>query len=145
MKMYKSKLDQLTDAKGADGCVEFSGWAYGHEYGQVSIDKKTHYAHRVSYEMHIGEIPDGMVVMHKCDNTKCFNPDHLMLGTQRENIHDMQNKGRRPRTYSKITAEIAAEIRRLLSSGVFQNDIAKMFGIAQTTISQIKRNKTWAS
>ena len=68
-------------------------------YGQLSAYEngkhELYTAHRTSYLAHIGAIPDGLCVLHKCDNRKCFNPDHLFLGTQKENMDDMDSKGRR--------------------------------------------------
>lgn len=58
-------------------------------------------AHRYSYELFIGEIPHGMNVLHKCDNRACCNPEHLFIGTQQDNMHDMHSKGRGPRGYKR--------------------------------------------
>lgn len=52
-------------------------------------------SHRLSYEMHIGEIPSGMRVLHRCDNPPCIRPDHLFLGTDLDNVRDATSKGRR--------------------------------------------------
>lgn len=83
------------------GCWEWTGGVfkdsgYGKFNGGKGDDGKwvTAYAHRASHELHIGPIPAGLSVLHRCDNRLCVNPDHLFLGTQRDNIHDMLAKGR---------------------------------------------------
>lgn len=65
-------------------------------YGQLKIGDRMIRAHRVSYELHYGPIPDGMKCLHHCDNGFCIRPDHLFLGTQADNVHDMIKKDRTP-------------------------------------------------
>lgn len=107
------------------------------------------FAHRLSYELHFGEIPDGLCVCHKCDTPACVNPHHLFLGTRADNNADKTQKGRdydkhgeaNPR--AKITQEDADEIRELLKAGRTQTSLAKQYGIAQANISMIALNKRW--
>lgn len=61
----------------------------------MSYKGKCHDTHRIAYTEFVGDIPDSMIVMHSCDNPPCFNPEHLYLGTQKDNMHDMANKMRR--------------------------------------------------
>lgn len=63
-------------------------------YGRINVNGKTAKAHRISYELFNGEIKDNLNVLHKCDNPKCVNPDHLFLGTQKMNMADMYSKNR---------------------------------------------------
>lgn len=63
-------------------------------YGAFNIGGKNCYAHRISYEIHVGEISENLHVLHSCDNRKCVNPKHLFLGTHQDNMLDMKNKGR---------------------------------------------------
>ena len=60
----------------------------------ASFNSKNRYLHQLSYEAHFKKIPHGMVIRHKCDNPSCFNPDHLILGTKKDNTKDMIKRGR---------------------------------------------------
>ena len=81
-------VDSVTD------CWNFTGGKNNIGYGMIRDDKKMRTAHRVSYEEHKGIIPQGLCVMHSCDNTLCCNPHHLSLGTHQDNTNDMISKNR---------------------------------------------------
>lgn len=120
-------------------------------YGSLSIAGRTMGAHRYSYELHIGPIPDGLYVCHRCDNRKCVNPEHLFLGTHQDNMADMYSKGRRPAPigerngFSKLTAEQAQAIHDMRKAGATQTAIAAKFGITQALVSLILLGKSWRS
>jgi hypothetical protein len=76
------------------GCWEWLGARSGFGYGKSGYEGKFLAAHRVSWEIHFGLIPEGMLVCHRCDNPSCCNPSHLFLGTAADNTRDMWNKGR---------------------------------------------------
>lgn len=123
------------------GCHEWQAGLARGGYGKFQFTGKAMQAHRVSYRLFRGEIPEGLCVMHKCDNRLCVNPEHLVLGTLVDNIADMDLKGRRG-TKSKLSEAQVKEIRDLLNSGLSQATVAAMFGVYQTTISRIKLGKT---
>lgn len=120
-------------------------------YGLLSKGGRQRRAHRISYELHVGQIPDGMVVMHECDNPLCVNPGHLRVGTQLENIKDRDTKGRQvpnhPKGESngmrKLSETEVLSIRRLRSVGWTMTNIAARFGVSRTAISVILSGKYW--
>lgn len=97
-------------------------------------------AHRVSYEIHIGPIQDGLCVLHRCDTPSCVNPDHLFADTQLANMADMHAKGRNGGfgARSKLSDADVASIKRIYADGDRnQYEIAKDFGVTQSTISKV--------
>lgn len=130
------------------GCWIWTG-SRSQGYGVI---RQAHYgkarnAHRVSWELHCGPIPAGLFVCHKCDVRSCVNPDHLFLGTQRENMLDMHGKGRAARGeeshYSRITEEQVHQARAMLKDGMLQREVAEKIGLTQTSVSRIKRGESW--
>jgi len=123
-------------------------------YGQLADrhGKPPLKAHRVSWELVFGPIPEGLWVLHKCDNPRCVNPNHLFLGDQGTNMKDAASKNRLPgnRTKgsqhhrSKVTEEQVKEVRRLYETGEHtQAQLAASIGITQTQISNIVRRRVW--
>lgn len=127
----------------ADSCWMWMGSHTKEGYGNFNSSK----AHRISYQLHFGEFPPYMDVLHKCDNPSCVNPDHLFLGTAQDNSDDMKRKGRASRGEasgnSKLTAQDVIDIRQGISDKKSCVDLGRRFGVTSTAISDIKRGRTW--
>lgn len=128
------------------GCIEWHGSANAKGYGMMVYKGRIHAAHRVSWQEHKGEIPAGLLVLHRCDNPKCVNPEHLFLGTNQDNMDDMKQKGRQftPRgeehKRSKLTWDAVRDIR---SSGESARSLAAKYGVSDMTIYYVKTGKGW--
>lgn len=109
-------------------------------YGQKLYRGKFDGAHRVSWLIHRGEIPRGIFVLHRCDVKKCVNPDHLFIGTQKDNILDMTMKGR---TTSPLTADDVLFIKTLRDNGETLQFIGDVFGVVKQCINNIIKLRTW--
>jgi len=122
----KERLEKNRVVK-ENGCIEWTKQKDKNGYGRISIKDKPYPVHRVSYETYIGEIKPGLLVLHKCDNPSCFNPEHLFLGTNKDNMEDMTKKGRKPIgekvANSKLTEEQVREIKERLFNGETVNEI----------------------
>ena len=117
--------------------------AKGGGYGVLRVnDRKREAAHRFSFKRSVGPIPMGLQVMHKCHNTKCVNPSHLLLGTNLENQRMRAVAGKQN---SKLTIAAVRKIRENCANGVkSQSVIAKEHGIYQADVSNIFHRKYWA-
>lgn len=131
------------------GCWDWSGSFDKDGYGQISCcrELKICKAHRASWIIHRGPIPEGLSVLHKCDNKKCTNCDHLFLGTTFENSRDLVYKDKQLKGENngaaKLCDEQVREIKKDLQHGVSGSYLGRKYGISKTTISQIKLGKTW--
>lgn len=105
-------------------------------------------AHRMAWVLTHGEIPDGLWVLHSCDNRKCCNPKHLFLGTSDDNIQDKLNKGRQMKGekqhFHKLTSADVIEIRKRYKSGLSQQ-LALEYNVSKTTIVNAATRKAWKS
>ena len=110
-------------------------------YGQIRYEGKPQMAHRVSWKLSKGFLPDHLLICHHCDNGLCVNPDHLFVGTDRDNIYDCISKGRHAK--AKLNLGAAVEIRNLFEAGISQRVLRDQFGISSSTISAIVLGKIW--
>lgn len=127
-----------------NGCLEWIKGTDSNGYGQACLRGRHILAHRLAYEVWVGPIPDGLHVLHRCDNPPCGEPTHLFLGTQSDNSKDRHAKGRTRTGVSrgslngcaKLSDEQVAEIRRDVRT---QRQIAAEYKVSQRTITKIKR------
>jgi hypothetical protein len=131
-----------------DGCWIWRSAFTERGYGVFWINGGNKYAHRLSYELYKGEIPAGLVVMHSCDNPACVNPDHLSVGTYKDNSQDAVKKGRNAygerNGSAKLSVQQVLEIEKLLKEGKHTHrHIGSMFGVSKCPVGRIARNLGW--
>lgn len=129
-----------------DACWEWRGSRDSSGYATLGKHKEP--AHRLSYRLHCGDIPRGMVVCHRCDNPPCTNPDHLFLGTPAENSADMVRKGRSNRGerngHARLTEADVLTIRAERSEGWTLQAIATTHGLSIPGVHDIVTRRRWA-
>lgn len=134
----------LKNINKVNDCWEYTHRQDRYRYGEIVVGGRGgqhKLVHRLIYEHYFGEIPDGMLVLHKCDNPPCCNPEHLFLGSQKENMKDMKDKGRSYITYGersgmcKLTTE---QVQFIRSDPRTNKEMTKIFGVAKSTISMIR-------
>lgn len=133
-------------------CIEWTGARFKTGYGMVSGRGKPRRAHRVAYEEAYGPIPDGLFVLHSCDNRICINPEHLHLGTNADNMREMSERkrsrwegiGGSAHPASKLTETIVSEIKKRLRQGETMAALAREFGFTHAGIRSIKIGRTWS-
>jgi hypothetical protein len=127
----------------SDGCWLWNGSYKGKrlEYGTFTFRGKGMLAHRAGYFIYKNEIPEGMLVLHKCDVPRCVNPDHLWLGNYLDNQRDKMVKGRGK--VEKLNPDKVREIKKLLRMGVMHKRIMQDYGISNVTVHAIQTGRTW--
>lgn len=147
---------------GADACWHWSGSISAAGYGVLMIHGKQLGAHRFSYSLAHGPIPNGLFVCHTCDNRVCVNPAHMFLGTSKDNMQDAARKGRtlsgdkhpshihpdrvlrgEDSHYAKLTSAQVLAIRKAYREGIYQRALAEQYGVDRTTIGAIVNYRNW--
>jgi hypothetical protein len=144
----KRPFDESYIPEPMSGCWLWEGVETRHGYGQIRHNGPKIMAHRASWLIHRGEIPPGLLVLHKCDTPACVNPDHLFLGTALDNGRDRVKKGRsaahkRSGEKSHLAKLTADAVRAIRSDIRVQHVIARDYGISQTAVGLIKRRERW--
>lgn len=158
--MTSDLLDQLASIKDLafwakvrreDECWVWCGYIGRGGYGRLNrkevVSTGSYSAHRYSWLLSYGAIPNGVTVCHTCDNRRCVRPDHLFLGTILDNMADMRKKGRSSRgernSRAKMTEETVRQLRSRVQDGISQRQIAVEFGLTQSTVSHIATKRLW--
>lgn len=136
--------------KTESGCWEWKGSMKPEGYGQIQAYGKPTQAHRISYKVFIGDFDESLFVCHSCDNRRCVNPDHLFLGSAKDNHLDMQVKGRmkvgknEKHSRAKLTVEQVKEARKLYETSQFGCSVlSKKYGVTSRTIWCAIKGVTW--
>jgi len=134
----------------APGCWLWTGATSNNGYGNISTETKGQsvLAHRLSYQMHRGDIPESQLVRHRCDNRCCVNPSHLEIGSYADNSADMVKRGRATKgnpmgSRRKLSEPDVIAIRVAGSTPERHRDIATRFGISKAQVSKIISMKSW--
>lgn len=147
--MHKKALDVrfLQKVKKTATCWEWTASRTQFGYGQINSGPRPArpiLAHRLSWILHFGEIPINSCVLHKCDNPRCVNPNHLFLGDKAANYADARSKDRHSRGerhgQSKLTDDAVRNIRLDQKP---DKEIAKIFGISAWTVRGVRSRKWW--
>lgn len=141
---FKERFEMQYEPVTESGCWLWIGNVGASGYGRIKVGRKTTAAHRASYEFHYGPVPEGMFVCHKCDTPSCVNPNHLFVGTPKDNTADAVRKGRHPaaetHNKAKLTWEQAEEIR------ISEEDarvVARRIGVSFSTIYRVRQGVLW--
>ena len=138
-------------------CWEWTGACNPRGYGKIGNKDKSAESHRVSWELHRGPVPDGLCVLHRCDNRKCVRPDHLFLGTNKENMDDKVAKGRQARPKGEANGQAKlreSDIlairemhrrhkRRARVARGLNRFLSRWFGVATQTVYEAACGTTW--
>lgn len=150
-KTTQQRFWEKVERRGIDDCWFWQASIVGSGYGYFRAEGRMVYAHRYAYELRHGFIPEGLYILHHCDQPGCVNPKHLYAGTLADNTRDMLDRKRgRPgsspgekNASAKLTWAQVKEIRKRHRSGESRQDLADEFGVSPLTIWEIATGRTW--
>jgi HNH endonuclease len=134
-----------------NGCWVWARGRHHDGYGAFFYEGQRVYAHRLAWQLARGEIPKGLLVLHRCDNPPCINPKHLFLGTRRDNALDRDKKGRNVTSSgekngsAKLSESDVVKILEGLSQGETRRALARRFDISPSMVTNIYSRKNWKS
>jgi hypothetical protein len=146
----KELIDRHSFVDAKSGCWVWVGQENTWGYGRLSRNRIERLAHRLAYRAFVGPIPDGLRVLHHCDNPACCNPSHLFIGTDADNMRDMATKGRcadrrgELAPNSKLTMDSVCSMRQEHANGARISDLARKYGVSRRTIGFAIRGETWS-
>lgn len=151
MRTVQQRLFQQRRIDPVTECWEWQGTVTSSGYGRIMIERKRFAVHRLAAHLWLGlEWDSEQFVCHDCDNPRCFNPDHLFIGTALDNMRDMIAKGRAtppydPRMYTtaKVSEDDVRRIRDLRADGKSLRHIGKQFGVSYETVRWIAARRSW--
>jgi hypothetical protein len=150
MKTIEERLQEKYIAS-PSGCWEWKANKTHNGYGQIYFNGAQRRAHRVMYELTVGAIPPGLVVCHKCDNPGCVNPEHLFVGTQKENMLDANQKGRFPVAFNQsgeanrraVLSERDVIDIRSQEGKIPRSKLAELYKVSKGNIQAIQDRRSW--
>lgn len=129
------------------GCWLWTAGSNIYGYGAIQAGRRSQHllrAHRVSWQLHRGPVPVGLLVLHRCDTPACVNPSHLFLGTQPDNIRDKVAKRRHAHGITTKGCKLnPAKVREIRASLESHKSLALLYGVSRVTISNVKTRHTW--
>lgn len=141
---FLQKVD--TKCFSQDECWEWRGAGKGNGYGNIGVSGKNMSAHRRAYELMVGPVPDGVDVCHTCDNRSCVNPDHLFIGSRKDNMQDAKAKGRTSGGQRfHLKKEIVIEIVERLNSGHSPRRISNDMDVNYGTVTAIRSGRSYSN
>ncbi|WP_439212545.1 HNH endonuclease signature motif containing protein [Duffyella gerundensis] len=141
----KQRLDEHS-VQADNGCINWTGNRTAFGYGSIRMNNRTVRTHRLSYELAKGPIPEGLIIRHKCDNPSCINPDHLEVGTTKDNARDRCERGRSVIVKGEATGSCKlkeCQVRDILLSKASHAELGRKYGVVPATIHAIRTRRTW--
>jgi hypothetical protein len=138
------RFNMKTQQGSPNECWPWKGATYQSGYGMVSIKRKIFRAPRIAYFLQHSVDPGHLCVLHKCDNPKCVNPNHLYAGNSAQNVRDRVERGRSCRGEQHVSAILnTKDVRFILASPLTADVLASTFGVSESTIRSIRARRIW--